>query len=319
MQYRSYQPGDEQNILKLWNECLPKDPMTPLRFRNLVLLDANFDPEGLRLAFDGGRLAGCAYAVRRQLPMHGTELETANGWILFFFVSPAYRRQGIGTTLMQQALQFLKECGRTNVYFSSYAPNYILPGIDEATYPEGYQFLIKQGFKKLYSPIAMDRSLVGYKMPEDVRSLQREREAEGYTFRTAQDGDLYELIQFATNRFNPDWGRAIREGLLQNLKMSQIFVCRDPQKKLVGFCLYGGYEGILERFGPFGVDPDSQGRGLGKILLNLCLEAMRAEGLHNVWFLWTGETTPAGYLYKRTGFEVTRRFHVMLFQTENST
>jgi len=317
MQYRTYQSGDERSIVELWNECLTKDPITPLRFRKLVLLDANFDSDGLRLAFDGDKLAGCVYAVRRQLPMHGTELEPANGWIPFFFVSSAYRRQGVGRTLMQQALQFLKDCGRTNVYFSSYAPNYILPGIDEANYTDGYQFLLSQGFKKLYSPVAMNRTLVGYEIPEDIRSLKREREAEGFTFRTAQDEDLYELIQFATS-FNPDWGRAIREGLLQKLPMSQIFVCRNPQKKLVGFCLYGGYEGIRERFGPFGVDPDIQGKGLGKILLNVCMEAMRAEGLHGIWFLWTAETTPAGHLYKRTGFETTRKFHVMLHQLASS-
>ena len=38
---------------------------------------------------------------------------------------------------------------------------------------------------------------------------------------------------------------------------------------------------------------------------------MRAEGAHSAWFLWTGEDSPAGHLYRSTGFDVVRRFEVM--------
>lgn len=310
IEYRTYQSGDETKIVSLWNNVLWKDPITSKRFRNLVLLDANFDPKGLRLAFKDNRLVGCVYAVRRRLPMYGTDLEPENGWIPFFFVDSSERKQGIGTQLMSDALAFLKEEGRTNVFFASYAPNYILPGIDEDTYPEAYAFLQAQGFQKLYSPIAMDRNLVGYHIPEKTKKLKEERVTEGYTFTQAEDKDLYDVILFANEKFNPDWGRAIREGVLQGLPLERILVAREGED-VVGFCIYGGYEGIPDRFGPFGVDPEQQGKGLGKILLHECLHLMRSEGLHNAWFLWTGEKTSAGYLYKNTGFEITRKFHVM--------
>lgn len=307
--YRHYESGDEAAIVSLWNECLHRDPITPLRFRNMVLLDVNFDPAGLRLAFEGDRLVGAVYSVRRQTPMHGTELEPENGWITFFFVAADKRRGGIGTRLMQEAFAFLTGLGRKHVFFSSYAPNYFVPGVDEDSYPEGYAFLQKLGFGRLYSPVAMDYSLVSYAVPEDIKALKREREKEGYTFGLAQDRDLVEVIRFATDAFNPDWGRAIREGLLRGLSLGAIHVARE-HGRLVGFCMHGGYEGIRERFGPFGVDPSQQGKGLGKILLHDCLANMRAQGLHGAWFLWTGETTTAGHLYKKLGFAVTRRFHV---------
>ncbi|WP_066315558.1 GNAT family N-acetyltransferase [Bacillus sp. FJAT-29814] len=308
--YRFYESGDEQNIVQLWNESLPQDPITSKRFRNLVLLDANFDPQGLRLAFQDDKLVGCVYAVRRLLPMAGTDLEPENGWIPFFFVHQDVRNSGVGETLMKAALDFLAAAGRKQVFFASYAPNYILPGIDEEAYPEGYAFLLRQGFERQYSPVAMDRSLVGYAPSDDIIELKGQREQEGYSFAAAKDQDLYEVIQFANNLFNPDWGRAIREGVLQGLPLERILVVRNGSK-LVGFCIYGGYEGIPDRFGPFGVDPDEQGKGLGKILLHECLKNMRSEGLHGAWFLWTGEKSSAGYLYKKTGFEITRRFHVM--------
>ncbi|WP_157052470.1 GNAT family N-acetyltransferase [Ornithinibacillus contaminans] len=308
--YRCYQSGDEENIVALWNSCLPKDPITASRFRNLVLLDANFDPKGLQLAYDEDRLVGCVYGLRRLLPMIGTDLEEDSGWITFFFVAKKYQNNGIGTNLFQNVVKFLKENGRKSIFFSSYAPNYILPGLDEATYPEGYQFLQKQGFTRLYSPVAMDLSLLDFYMTEDIQQLKTKREAEGYTFSIAEDKDLYEVIQFANKVFNPDWGRAIREGILQVLPLERILIARH-QEKLVGFCLYGGYEGVGERFGPFGVDPEQQGKGLGKLLLHECLFRMKAEGLHNAWFLWTGEKSAAGHLYLKTGFEITRTFHVM--------
>ncbi|MCR2821245.1 GNAT family N-acetyltransferase [Lederbergia panacisoli] len=308
--YRSYQSGDEIEIISLWNESLLKDPINQKRFRNLVLLDANFDPKGMRLAYEDNQLVGCVYAVRRLLPMYGTDLEPDNGWIPFFFVHPNYRLSGIGSQLMNDAVEFLQSEGRSNIFFASYAPNYILPGIDEAAYPGAYEFLQKQGFDKLYSPVAMDLSLVGYQVPEDVIKLKNQRIEEGYTFSKAEDKDLYDVIRFANEVFNPDWGRAIREGIIQGLPMERIFVARDGEK-MVGFCIYGGYEGIPERFGPFGVDPEQQGKGLGKILLHEALQSMRSEGLHGAWFLWTGEKTSAGYLYKKTGFEITRQFHVM--------
>jgi len=307
--YRHYLPGDEAKIVRLWNDCLTKDPVTAGRLRNLVLLDPNFDPEGLWLAFAGDQLVGCVYAVRRLLPMYSTDLESDNGWIPFFFVDPTFRRRGIAIRLFEEAFNFFRKTGRKNVFFASYAPNYILPGIDEEAYPEGYRLLLNLGFEVQYSPVSMVRSLVGYEIPKEVKELKKRREQEGYTFRRTQDSDLYQLIQLA-NRFHPDWGRAVREGILQGLPLQRIWVARD-ERSVVGFCLYGGYEGIPERFGPFGVDPEERGKGIGKILLCECLQAMRSESLHSAWFLWTSEQSAAGHLYKWAGFKVTRKFHVM--------
>ncbi|KAB8189321.1 GNAT family N-acetyltransferase [Nonomuraea phyllanthi] len=303
---RAFAAGDETSLVHAWNLGMPSDPTTPGWFRDCVLLDPNFDPEGLRVAVSDGRVVGCAYAVRRLAPLApGTDLEPDTGWIPFFFVVPEHRGKGLGRRLVGEALAFLENTGRTKVDFSSYTPNYVLPGADAELYPDGYRLLTGLGFQTLYSPVAMDRTLVGYATPDEVHELRGRREREGYAFRSPTVGELPELIRFAADAFNPDWGEAIR----QHRDPARIVIAK--KERIVGFALYAAYRGIPERFGPFGVDPDLRGTGLGKILLHLTMTMMRAEGLHSSWFLWTGETSPAGHLYTKAGYEITRRFHVM--------
>ncbi|MEV6040823.1 GNAT family N-acetyltransferase [Nonomuraea sp. NPDC052116] len=303
---RAFASGDEVSLVDAWNRSMPADPATSAWFRDCVLLDPNFDPEGLRVAVADGRVVGCAYGVRRLTPLApGTDLEPDTGWIPFFFVAPEHRGGGLGRRLMGEALAFLERAGRTKVDFSSYTPNYVLPGADAELYPDGYRLLNGLGFRTLYSPVAMDRTLVGYVTPDEVRELRAERESEGYAFRSPTDGELPELIRFAADAFNPDWGEAIR---LHRDSRRMVIAKKD---QIVGFALYAAYRGIPERFGPFGVDPEQRGTGLGKILLHLTMTMMRAEGLHSSWFLWTGEASPAGRLYTKAGYRITRRFHVM--------
>ncbi|MFE0150574.1 GNAT family N-acetyltransferase [Nonomuraea sp. NPDC059007] len=304
---RAFVAGDEPSLIDCWNQSLPADPTTATWFRDCVLLDPNFDPDGLRVAVADGRVVGCAYAVRRRTPLApGTDLEPETGWIPFFFVAPGHRGSGLGRRLLGEALAFLRDQGRTRVDFASYTPNYVLPGVDAELYPRAFALLGAMGFTTLYSPVAMDRTLVGYATPPEVHALREKRESEGYGFRHPTAGELPELIRFAADVFNPDWGEAIRHH-----RSVERMIIAKYQEKVVGFALYAAYRGIPERFGPFGVDPGERGTGLGKILLHLTMTAKRAEGLHSSWFLWTGEASPAGVLYTKAGYEVTRRFHVM--------
>ena len=67
--YRTFQNGDETGIMELWNDVLSHDPINKKRFRNQVLLDANFDPEGMIVAVDGECIIGAILAITRKLPM----------------------------------------------------------------------------------------------------------------------------------------------------------------------------------------------------------------------------------------------------------
>ncbi|NUW43143.1 GNAT family N-acetyltransferase [Nonomuraea rhodomycinica] len=314
---RGFAAGDEGALVDVWNRAMPADPTTPGWLRDCVLLDPNFDPEGLRVAVtDAGEVAGCAYAVRRLTPpAPGAGLEPETGWIPFLFVAPEHRGGGLGRRLLDEALAFLAAHGRTRVEFACYTPHYVLPGADPERYPAGCALLRQAGFETFSRPVAMDRGLAAYVTPDVVRALRERRESEGYRFRRPLDGELPELIRFAAEVFSADWGEAIRGHGDPARLLVAVREGRDREgrerERIVGFAAYGAYRGIAERFGPFGVDPAERGTGIGAILLHGAMTMMRAEGLHSSWFLWTGETGPAARLYAKAGYEVTRRFHVM--------
>ena len=85
----------------------------------------------------------------------------------------------IGRTPASQAPEFLQEKGRKQVFFASYAPNYILPGIDQRL--SRGRFLEAMGLQAVHAAVAMDRSWLVLSFPGRGRAEAR-REAEGYTF-----------------------------------------------------------------------------------------------------------------------------------------
>ena len=308
LEIREFRAGLVTDVVALWNRSAPADPITRRRFRDLILLDPNFDPAGLKLAFIDDTLVGATYAARRIVPLHGVDIEPDAGWIVFFFVAPDQRGRGIGTALLESALAWLS---RRRVDFSPYTPNYILPGLDAAAYPAAAALLKKLGFAVHYEAVAMQRGLDGYDIPAGVRAQLDRLADQGYAFRAATDDDLVDLIPLARDHFNPDWSRAIREAVGAGMPLDRIMLVREPAGRLVGWAMHGTYEGVIDRFGPFGVLEECRGAGLGKALLHVTLECMRAHGAHNAWFLWTGERSAAGELYRKTGFTITRRFQIM--------
>lgn len=308
---RGFRAGDGPPLVEAWRRSAPADAVTADRFRSLVLLDPNFDPEGLRVAVDGGRVVGAAYAVRRLTPLAGTDLEPEQGWIPFFFTDPDARGRGLGRRLLTEALDWLHGHGRTRVDFSSYTPDYVLPGLDAEAYPEAAALLESLGFRTLYEATAMHRGLVGYRLPDDVARRLGELTARGHRFTTPSDDDLVDLFALAGGHFGPDWACTIRACLTAGTPLDRIVVVRDPAGRLSGWAMHGAFDGVDERFGPIGVREEMRGTGLGEVLLHLVLERMRARRAHSAWFLWTGARSPAGHMYRKAGFSDTRVFRVL--------
>ena len=310
VEIRCFRSGDGPRLAAAWTEAAPQDPITYSRLRDLFLLDRNFDRDGLFIAEADGQIAGAVYAVRRRVAHDAGDTEPDDGWLPFLFVRPEYRGRELGRELLATAMSWLRAKGAQRAYFSSYTPNYFLPGLDAQRYPYAMQMFSEAGFTTQYECVAMHLALDDYTLPPQIAVRAGDLVAQGYRLSTPTDDDLVDLIEVAWS-FNSDWSRAIREAVVGGLPLERVITAVDPSGTTLGWAMHGTYEGVIERFGPFGVLPASRGTGLGEVLLHLTLERMKASGTHSAWFLWTEPDSPAGHLYRKTGFRITRSFSVL--------
>lgn len=304
----TYRNGDEGAILDIWRQVLAPDTVDEATFAQKVLADPNYERQGLLVARQGDRAVGFALAVVRRMPIGPeSDLDPDSAWITAFGVLPEARRHGVAGRLFDAAEAFVAERGRRRIEVSPYAPTYFWPGVDPERYPDAAAFLEARGYRRVYDAVAMDKNLVGYATPPDVLALEADLRGEGYDFTVLSPRYVRALVEFNDRMFHADWARAIRDAVARRVDWDRTLIAvKDDQ--VCGFAQFGAYDHVPDRFGPFGVDESLRGKGIGKVLLYRTMTALAAKGYHDTWFLWTGERTPAGFLYKRAGFAITRTF-----------
>jgi ribosomal protein S18 acetylase RimI-like enzyme len=304
---RSYRGTDETALLALWQATMTHDLITPSVWRTKVLLDPNFDPDGLLVAENDGALVGFVLSLVRRVPYFLQGLDPEIGWITAFGVQPDCRRQGIGRALFVAALKRMVALGRERVVISPYTPNYFIPGVDVEAYPAALAFLHTLEWQTTSTPIAMRAELTGFRIPPEIAALEGRLAKDNIAVRPLHPTDLPALMAFTVEHFGWDWYRFAQDYLLALFGSgSDDIGCWVAARgeRIVGYCQYR-----RERFGPFGVAPDMRNRGIGRLLLFNCLADMIRRGFHCAWFLWTDKD--AARLYHLAGFRQMRQFAIM--------
>ena len=297
---------DYFSLQSLLGQVLTGDPEVSEAFGRRVLLDPNFDPHGLLLVrdFASDNLLGFALSLARKHPLEDGRDDRDQGYVTLFGVAPGVRRQKLGTALFAGAEGYLRKRGCKTIHIAPYVPGHFLPGVDLAAYPEAPAFLAALDYQEVERPLAMDMSLVGYRTPEWVR--MKSKWLRSVAFSDFQPRHLTPLVEFLRRHFPGDWQRQVRETLHQILlgaPPERLWLAEDANGGILGFACWDG-----ERFGPFGVAQKERGRGIGAVLLDNAVKAMRARGLHNAWFPATDEKTAS--LFSGFGFRETRRLAV---------
>lgn len=97
---RSYQDEDERAVAQLWRDVFPGAP-SHNRPQDDIRRKLTVQRELFLLAESGDEIVGSAMAG----------YDGHRGWVYYVAVSPAYRRQGIGTALMNEAERRLAGIG----------------------------------------------------------------------------------------------------------------------------------------------------------------------------------------------------------------
>lgn len=308
MDIRPFRGTDEAELLDVWRASMFADALGENVFRTKVLLDPNFLPENLPVAVEDGRVVGFVLSLTRQVPLFLQGLEPDSAWITAFGVLPEYQRRGIGAKLFAYVRERLAAGGRKTIDIAPYVPNYFVPGVDIQAYPGTLAFLEKQGYKARYNAISMGADLSGFRIPAEIVELAARREREdGLVIRQVAASDLPELMPFIVKHFGWDWYRFAQDYLTDlfagNGSQQICFLVAVKNGEIVGYC-----QQRLERFGPFGVNPEFRNLGIGRLLLFRCLATMSARNNYFAYFLWTGED--AARLYSLAGFKRRREFAI---------
>ncbi|MFA6542553.1 MAG: GNAT family N-acetyltransferase [Bacteroidota bacterium] len=302
-QIRNYRAEDELAVVALWNRCLPKDEIFLNTFRRKIILDPNFDMQGCFVAVARKQVIGFILSIRRRYPYYDLGLEPGKGWITVFFVDPLWRRQSVATELLEHAERFLSGHAVTEVYISDYTPNYFIPGVDVDANAEAHEFLKARGYKKVQSVYGMGRSLVDFTIPAEMDEVTQKLNQAGFSVTVFRPAHTLKLLEFLRKNYPGDLFRVALDRLTEEPECDEILVAlKDDQ--VVGFSHF-----LNERFGPFGIDPEFTGRGLGPLLYYQTVLQMRKKGKHNLWLAWT--TGKAKDFYHKVDLKVHRRHVIM--------
>ena len=294
---RSLEPDDLSEVAALLDACLDHDDVSVDWVREKTVLDPDYDPLLTLCAFDAGALVGFAQGVVR-------EAEPApRGCIKWFATTPASRRRGVATALLDRVERVMRRQGVQQVCVAALPPNYTMPGIDPR-YTEACAFLERRGYVRTGEAFNMTCDLTSSDWatgPDEERlgSL-------GIDIRRAERSDLPGVRDHVLCHY-PGWVREVAACFLRAPISLHIAVAR-ADSRVVGFAAYDANNVGMGWFGPMGTDPAWRAHGIGSVLLRRCLADQLAQGHERAIIPWVG---PFGFYRRQCGAVVSRTFWQM--------
>lgn len=302
----SFQQDKLEQVLSCWNESLIYDGIDEGRFKQLILLDENFNPNLFLLALHQDEVVGFCYGIKRKIPYLERGLEENRGWIVIMGVRPIYQNQGIGTLLCNEVEKRLKDNGTKEITLCAYSPNYFFPGIDKR-YEKAISFFENRKYVYRAQSVSMQRSLWDYHMANEYKEKIKSLESEGIRIIRYNDEYMYPLLDYLLENFGAGWKRNALIAMQKNEATDTILLVVDNQKKILGFCMRK-IDGNDARFGPFGVSAHLRSKGIGGALFEYMMQEMKQKGIYYLYFLWTDGA--AQRFYERHGVKVYRTYQL---------
>lgn len=305
MEIRTFKGEDIDKIVNCWNVALPHDKVTKEEIIKKMLLDCNFRADGFFIACSGDDVVGFVNCVYRRVPIDAySGLEDNNGWISAFAIKDDKNFAEIGDALLNAAEDYFKAHSIIEIS-TGYYPVYFYQGVSKEHCEKYITLFESKGYKCIPS-LARELYLTEFCEDANIEQKREILEKEGIYTGPMQDKYILSLID-SQEPFNNISMAFEFKSRLAELDYERIRIAAKDGK-VIGVCVFGDPYGSKERFGPFSVDASYQGKGIGKVLLNDCLSAMKERGLEKAWMQWTPLQGAADTLYKRVGFKVTKTY-----------
>jgi predicted N-acetyltransferase YhbS len=208
--------------------------------------------------------------------------DTGRGYIRLMAVDPAYQRRGIGSALLQELIERLRARGANELSVMDVPQNYFMPGLD-FRYTAGVCFLLRWGFRMVHENHNMLCDIEADRWGD--LDAEAEKLAEhGFSVRRATLQE-WEPLQGFLQQHWPAWVHEVKRAL-EN-EPPAVFVARR-EGHIVAFAAYQGNNRALNWFGPMGTTPECRGKGIGALLLRLCLRELARQGWKQAIIPWVG-------------------------------
>ena len=312
----NYKSSYTNQILNLWNnEVGFIFPISEKMFNQKINECKYFNIDASFIVIDGNKVVGFILSkIYDNNPIIAKYIN--KGWISLFYVSRDYRKQGIGSELLQLSENKLVKMGVKDVSIGSDIHNFF-PGIPNDFDNLTDKFLRKRGYNVSY----YTHDLIKKFNKEDLVKYQsysnnQYQELDKFVkveIRYASILDKEDLLEFFKRCFYGRWydecieyfnnGQVIKEYLLA-LVNNKIVGFLRVNNQLIDEISYNINWALrfnkLVGIGPLGVDPVYRGKGIAKMLLYYSITDSIKNGYTEAMIDWTGLVT----YYQKFGFEI---------------
>ncbi len=223
-------------------------------------------------------------------------------WCRWLLVHPEYRKHGIGTKLLHHLESIAKRTGATSFRTCDEPGNYVTPGIP-CTDTQIITWFTRRGYKAVEGNTNLIATLNDKVSESHILRMQNLHRDTEYIVQRCNDDARDQIIAEIAEQYSKVW--AYESSLAQDNR--GLFVAMHGQK-FVGFSAHSGNNSALRCFGPSGVAPAHQGKGLGQWLLLTCLYDLKRLGQHTCEIAWIG---PREFYEKCVDITSERSFQVL--------
>jgi len=296
---------DVPDIIQGWNSCLPYDQISEERFKHVIFDDANYEKDCCLVAINDGKIVGfiCAVASEDMLGADDDDKPEYNktlGYIKGFYVLEEFRRNWIGSKLLDGAIEYVKSKGKVYVRLLEYTGNYFFPGVD-IRYESAISFLESKGFYREYILNDVDIDLIDFEIGDYQKNARQKMKKFGVHVEDYDPSMLNEMREFAKKLGIISW---FPDGWEDWFKAKGNKVVALKGDEIVGWASFN-VNGDIGWFGPTGVLEDMRCNGIGSCILLESVLQMKNAGAKRVIASWAN--TP---FYTVNGWKICRQYGV---------
>lgn len=292
MVIRKFQESDFRQVLELLQKNMEYDSITKEVLKEKLHGDPGWDPDSTFIAEEGNNVIGFMQGVYRDVR------DVRLGYIKLMAVEKNYRRKGVARAMYLKLEKYFEHNGVEAVRIYDVPLNYFMPGIDPR-YTPAVCFAERMGFIRNgdTSNLNVDLQSQDWTVETNIKNLKHQN----IEVARATDADRAELSELLGNDWKL-WQYEVDRAMESN--PPSIHIAR-LHGKIRAFSAHNANNKGTGWFGPMLTHGDMRGKGIGGVLLKLCLLDMKDEGLKQSVIPWVG---PIPFYSHHAKAEVARVF-----------